>query len=320
MRVVIASGKGGTGKTTVAVNLATSVGHVALLDCDVEAPNCDLFLRRELAVIEEVGVPVPIIDPDTCSHCGACTEFCRYNALALLPDRVMVFQELCHGCGGCLLVCPENAIREEHRVIGTVSRSEGDETTPCLLEGRLNIGEHQATPVIEAVKRLGGASGFRTGKMGAGSGLGHDGKRGEEDDIIVDAPPGTACAAVHAVRDADFCVLVTEPTPFGLHDLKLMEEVVQMMGIPFAVVINRDGVGDDGVLEHCTEKGIPVLMRIPQDISVARLYAEGHVVSGADGTWRKRFRDLFVTIRALASGEGCDGCGVEDEDDTGGDP
>ena len=268
MKIGIPSGKGGTGKTTVATNMALSLPNVQLLDCDVEEPNSGLFLNIEPEKVEEVAIKIPIIDREICTLCRECSRFCQYNAIAVLPSDILLFPELCHGCGGCTLVCPENAISEGKRIIGVVEGGTVGDVE--FYQGRLNVGEAMATPVIRALK-----SKIDHGKT-----------------VILDSPPGTACPVIETVGDVDFCILVTEPTPFGLHDLKLAVDVVRHLGIPFGVIINRDGMGDGRVLDYCNGKDIPVIMKIPHDMRIARLYSDGIPFVSELPEWKDRFREL----------------------------
>jgi len=276
MRIAIASGKGGTGKTTVAVNLAAvaaAEGHrVQLLDCDVEEPNCHLFLQPSEIRRRPINVAVPVIDQTRCNGCGQCADICRFNALACLPDDVMVFPELCHACGGCWLVCPERAIAQGIREIGVIE----DSVTQGLrlTQGRLNVGEAQAPPAIARVLDQAGAA----------------------DLTLVDAPPGTSCAAVAAVRGCDSVVLVTEPTPFGLHDLKLAVETLEVLGKPAGVVINRADIGDARVRHYCRRYGIPVLLEIPHDRRFAEAYSRGELLSATVPGARQLFHDLLARL------------------------
>ncbi|MDI6814661.1 MAG: ATP-binding protein, partial [Dehalococcoidales bacterium] len=242
MIILVASGKGGTGKTLVATSLALSLRkreRVKFLDCDVEEPNAHIFLKPLFSRVEAVSIPVPEINEEKCTCCGKCSEVCLYHAIAVLGKKVLVFPELCHGCGACSHLCPEGAIAEVGREIGVVEIgwSEGME----FVHGKLSPGEPRATPVIKRVKE----------------------NVEPEKVVIIDVSPGTSCPMVEAIKGSDFCVLVTDPTPFGLYDLTLAREVVAGMGIPYGVVINRTGVGDGRIDKYCLEQNIPILMKIP---------------------------------------------------------
>lgn len=249
--IAVASGKGGTGKTTVAAGMAIVTGRALLLDCDVEEPNAHLFLRPKITQTEAVTIPVPEIDRERCNLCGRCAEGCQFHAIALIGQQVLVFPELCHGCGTCALACPEDAIREVPRQVGVVEC--GSAGKIAFVHGRLNVGEPMATPVIRAVK-----SHLDSRRL-----------------TIIDAAPGTACPVVAAVKGSDFCLLVTEPTPFGLSDLRLAVEVMEKLGVPCGVVINRSGDGDEATEGFCRSKELPLLGRIPFDRRVAEAYAHG---------------------------------------------
>lgn len=279
MILAVASGKGGTGKTLVATSLALSLedrGQVQLLDCDVEEPNAHVLLRPALTRTWPVVVPVPRVDEKRCTYCRICSEACAYNAIAVTGEHVLVFPELCHGCGVCSHVCPEKAITEEWRGVGVVEEGRAGEIR--FVHGRLGIGEAMAGPVIRAVKR-------RVDPRGP---------------VIVDVPPGNSCPVVEAVMGSDFCLLVTEPTPFGLHDLAVAVELARTLGIPCGVVINRDGSGDQGVERYCAEQDIPVLLRIPLDRRIAELYCRGQSLVAGMPTWRQAFLDLWESARELA--------------------
>jgi len=287
--IAVASGKGGTGKTTVAVSLALSLAADAqetadllFLDCDVEEPNAHLLLQPTIRRREEVSIPIPVVDEARCTHCGRCAEVCQYHAIVALPRRgealpspVLVFSELCHGCGGCTLVCPEKAISEMPHVIGVIE--EGAAHSIHFAHGILNVGEPMPGPLIRQLKRRIPARVL----------------------TILDAPPGTACPVVETVCGADFCLLVTEPTPFGLHDLRLAVEVCRQLGVPAGVVVNRDGIGDRGVDDFCATEGIPILLRIPLDRRIAEAYAEGVPLVTVRQKYRQRFTDLYRRILAL---------------------
>ncbi len=272
MIIAIASGKGGTGKTTVAVNLALSLEHIQLIDCDVEEPNSNLFLNLELEKVEDVSIPFPVIDEERCTHCGKCSELCEYNALAVLPDRVMVFKELCHGCGLCQIACPQGAITEKNRVIGTIEKGKNDIE---FLQGVLNIGEAMSTPLIKRLKE----------------------KIDARKNVILDVPPGVACPVIEAISGVDYCLLVTEPTPFGLYDLKLAMELCRGLGVRFGIIINRDGIGNKDTENFCNEQGIPILLRIPYDRKIAELYSEGIPFVKEMPEWGERFREVFERIQ-----------------------
>jgi MinD superfamily P-loop ATPase len=274
MIIAVASGKGGTGKTTIAVNLALSIENVQVLDVDVEEPNANVFLHATPDHQYEVTVSVPEIDDDKCTYCGECAKFCAYNALAVVNQQVLVFPELCHACTGCEHVCPAGAVRWKDRGVGWIKKGctrEGIE----LVEGELAIGEAMAVPVIKAVKK----------EMDA------------QKTVIIDAPPGTSCPVIEAIHGADFVILVTEPTPFGLYDLKLAVEVVRILQIPFGVVINRDGIGDKRVDDYCKKEDIPILLRVPQDPRIAYLYSNGETCVGEMPTLKEAFSILYDTIR-----------------------
>jgi len=274
--VTVASGKGGTGKTSVAVNMALSVGNVQLLDCDVEEPNAYIFLKPKISKTQEVTVSVPVINEQVCNRCGKCAKFCQYNALFVAPDEVMVFPDLCHSCGGCTLVCPAEAISEEPHRIGTLKQ--GSAGTIEVVYGELDVQKPMAVPIITEVKR-------------------HISK---DKDVILDSPPGTSCPVIQTVKGSDFCVLVTEPTPFGLHDLKIIVQVLETMSIPFGVVVNRAGAGDRNVYEFCREKNIPVLLEIPYDKRIAEKYSRGIAFSLEMPEWKTKFQELFKTVKGLA--------------------
>lgn len=275
MKIAIASGKGGTGKTTIAVNLALSLGNVQLLDCDVEEPNCNLFLEHDMEEFENVTLPVPLVNNEKCDLCGDCANFCQYNAIAALPSNIMVFPKLCHGCGGCAIVCSENAIEEESRVIGVIERSVNRNGVD-LWQGLLSIGEPMASPVIRQLQ---------------------DHISEDTNVAIIDSPPGTACPVIASLSGMDYCILVTEPTPFGLYDLILAVDVVRQLKLPFGVLINRCDVGDDQVEKYCISEDIPVLMKIPNDRNIAVLYSKGIPFVMQLPGWNDRFANMFADIR-----------------------
>ncbi len=277
MIISIASGKGGTGKTTVAVNMCLSCENVQLLDCDVEEPNDHLLLQPKIEEVSPVFVTVPEVDLEKCDFCRKCAEFCEFNALFIAKEKVMFFPELCHGCGGCVMVCPKKAISEKKRAIGQVKKGVGRGVD--LAFGELTVGEPMAVPVIKDVKRL------------ARKGV----------NAVVDSPPGAACPVVESVYGSDFCLLVTEPTPFGLYDLKIAVEVIEKLRIPLGVVVNQSGIGDRQVYEYCREKGISVLLEIPYSRKIAELYSSGIPFVSEMPEWKKKFRHLFQVIEERVS-------------------
>lgn len=273
MIVSVASGKGGTGKTTVATNLALSIENVQFIDCDVEEPNANVFFNAEINKKEDVTLEIPEIDKEKCNYCGKCSEFCAYNALAVVPSDVLVFPELCHSCGGCELVCPQNAVKWKKKSVGMLEH--GVVNRIDFYHGLLNVGEIQAIPVIKALKK----------------------KVDKDKNVILDVPPGTSCPVIETIGGSDYCILVTEPTPFGLYDLKLMVEVVRHLYIPFGVIINRDGVGDKKVELYCQNKKIPILMKIPHSEEIAHLYSRGETFVNKLPSWHEEFTKLFKYIR-----------------------
>jgi len=283
VRVAVASGKGGTGKTTVAVSLTLVLRPrlgVQLLDLDVEEPNAHLLLRPRLEHSSDATVPVPEVDPERCRRCGRCGEVCAYGAIGVFGQAVLVFPELCHGCGGCSLLCPSGAIAERPRKVGTVEWGEG------FAHGRLEPGEALAPPVGRAVL---------------------DRQDPKADLILIDAPPGTSCPVVEAVRGADFCLLVTEPTPFGLHDLELAAEMTRCLGLRAGVIINREDTGDTKWAERvrglCAEAGLEVLAGLPHDRAVAEAYARGRPAARVSAVWRRRFEVLAERVLRAAGVE-----------------
>jgi MinD superfamily P-loop ATPase len=277
MIISVASGKGGTGKTTVAVNLALSLSnrHVQLLDCDVEEPNSHLFLNPVIAETKPVHTPVPNVNYEQCNYCGKCAEACEYNALVVVPQkRVLVFPELCHGCGLCSLVCPQDAISEEPREIGVIKKGTSGDGSIDFVYGLLNIGEVMVTPLIDQVKA----------------------EIDPAKTVIVDVPPGTACPVIAAVQGSDYCILVTEPTPFGLYDLKLAIAVLRVLKLPFGVVINKAGIGDRKAYKYCDDEQIPILLEIPHDKRIARCYSEGVPFIKELPEWQERFAALMKRV------------------------
>ena len=280
MIISIASGKGGTGKTTVATNLARSMGsNVLLLDCDVEEPNVHLFINPSFEESETVFLPVPEINEDKCTYCKKCADICQFKALAVVNENVLVFEDLCHSCGGCREVCPEGAIEDGRRELGVIQK--GHRNGIEFIHGKLRVGEAMSSPLIKKVRSF------------------------ENPDklTIIDAPPGTSCPVIASMKDTDFVLLVTEPTPFGLHDLKLAVGAAQILNIPLGLVINRSDLGDDNVRKYAHQKGLPILMEIPFDRQIAEAYSRGEMLVEVIPEWKGKFLRLYDQIKHLAKHE-----------------
>lgn len=282
MIVSIASGKGGTGKTLVATSLALSLEEqVQLLDCDVEEPNDHVFLKPVITARESVYVAVPVVDEEKCTHCGVCSEVCAYHAIAAMKNMVLVFPELCHGCGACSYLCPDDAISAVGREVGVVEI--GYSNGIQFVHGELNVGEAMPTPVIRKVKEH----------------IDH------QSTVLIDVSPGTSCPVVESIKGSDFCLLVTEPTPFGLNDLALAVEVVRKLDILCGVVLNRAGVGDGNVEKYCQKESIPILLTIPLEIEIARYYSRGIPLIEGIPEWRGHFIELFDKIKESTASHVC---------------
>ncbi|MBW1766284.1 MAG: ATP-binding protein [Deltaproteobacteria bacterium] len=277
MIISIASGKGGTGKTTVATNLAVSLGSdVQILDCDVEEPNAHLFIQPTIEEVKTITAPVPEVDMEKCNLCGKCGEICQFKAIVVIGETVLPFQELCHSCGGCMEVCPEKAITETERELGIIEK--GQRNGLEFVHGKLRVGEAMSPPLIRKVREY-----ARPGTL-----------------TIIDAPPGTSCPVIAAMKGADFVLLVTEPTPFGLHDLKLAVGAVRILGIPCGLVINQSDIGDEQVKKYAEEEDVPVLMEIPFDRRIAEAYSRGEMIVEVMPEWKERFSELYHRIEKIA--------------------
>ncbi|MBT4091030.1 MAG: P-loop NTPase [Deltaproteobacteria bacterium] len=274
MIISVASGKGGTGKTTIATNLAYSLGSKArILDCDVEEPNSHLFLSPEIFESNPAHMLVPEVDEQKCDFCKKCAEICRFNGITFIGNTVLTFPQLCHSCGGCFEVCPQNAISESKRELGMIE--EGLSNDLDFISGRLRVGEAMSPPLIKKVRDH-----VQPGKIN-----------------IIDAPPGTSCPVISAMKWVDFVLMVTEPTPFGLHDLKLAVEAVKILDIPHGLVINRANIGNNGVSQYAEQEKIPILMEIPFDREIAEMYSRGKLIVEEKPAWKEKFIALFQEIK-----------------------
>jgi MinD superfamily P-loop ATPase len=276
MIISVASGKGGTGKTTVSTNLALSIGSgVQLLDCDVEQPNAHLFIHPVFDRTESVTTPVPDIDMDKCTLCGKCGDICEFKAIVVVGETVLPFEELCHSCGGCMAVCPEGAITEKGRELGLLEK--GHFNGVEFIHGKLRVGEAMSPPLIQKVLSC----------------------RNPAKLTIVDAPPGTSCPVIETMKPADFILLVTEPTPFGLHDLKLAVGAARILNIPVGLVINRSDMGDEKVKAYAANENLPILMEIPFDRRIAEAYSRGDMIVDVMPEWKEKFQGLYKKIKEL---------------------
>jgi MinD superfamily P-loop ATPase len=280
--IAVASGKGGTGKTTIATNLACSIAQmdkiVQYLDCDVEEPNGHIFLKPDIDSTHSATIGVPDVDNELCNGCGKCGQLCQYSAIVCLQDKPLVFEQLCHSCGGCMMICPTGAVQEKAREIGFVDT--GSANGARFAQGRLKIGDIHTPSLIKQVKRS----------------LLHEGI------AIIDAPPGTSCPVIEAVKGSDFVLLVTEPTPFGLNDLKLAVEMINELKIPFAVVINRSEPNEKMISEYCREEHIQIIFEMPDDRRIAGAYSNGKMIIDVLPEYKKDFAGLYENVSRRFSG------------------
>jgi MinD superfamily P-loop ATPase len=272
MKIAVLSGKGGTGKTFVSVNLACAADKAVYVDCDVEEPNGHLFLKPEITEKQSIAVTVPEADMSKCTGCRKCVDFCKYNALALLRDRLMIFYEVCHSCGGCILFCPEKALSKKQREIGTIETGVSDNVT--VLTGCLNTGEVSGVPIIKELME----------------------KLPEKDTVVIDCPPGSSCIVMESIREADYCILVAEPTLFGAHNLGMVYELVKLFNKPFGVVLNKCLPGENPSEKFCRGNKINILAEIPYDENLGRLNSKGLVAVRESGQYHELFRNLLYKV------------------------
>jgi MinD superfamily P-loop ATPase len=276
MRIAVLSGKGGTGKTFVSVNLACAADQASYVDCDVEEPNGHLFLKPEITDRLPVSVTVPQVDADKCTACRKCVDFCRYNALALIKDKLMTFYKICHSCGGCILFCPQKALTGKERTIGTIEEGASEDVT--VLTGCLNTGEASGVPIIK---------GLMEKLPGQGT-------------VVVDCPPGSACMVMESIRKADFCILVAEPTLFGVHNLSMVYELVKLFNKPFGVVLNKCLSGENPAQQFCAEHKMNILAQIPFNEELGRLNSRGLIAVRENRRYRELFHELLKTLEKEA--------------------
>lgn len=287
MNIAVLSGKGGTGKTLLSVNMAAASKLATYIDCDVEEPNGYLFFKPEEIVEENVSVKIPEVDKELCSGCRKCVDFCKFNALAFIKKAPIVFGDICHSCGGCSLLCPENAITEKDKVIGKIEK--GKSQGMDVYTGILNTGEVSGVPIIEKL--------LEENRKSSSNGEVSNNIEGNERLSIIDCPPGSACIVMESIKDADFCVLVAEPTAFGAHNLEMVYELVSLFGKPFGVVLNKCLDGENPSEEFCKEKGIKILGRVPFKKELGGLNSNAKIAARESKRYNKLFKNILETVK-----------------------
>ena len=287
MNIAVLSGKGGTGKTLLSVNMAEASESATYIDCDVEEPNGYLFFKPEEIVEENVSVKIPEVNKELCSGCRKCVDFCKFNALAFIKKAPIVFGDICHSCGGCSLLCPENAITEKDKVIGKIEK--GKSQGIDIYTGILNTGEVSGVPIIEKL--------LEENRKSSSNGEISNNIEGNEKLSIIDCPPGSACIVMESIKDADFCVLVAEPTAFGAHNLEMVYELVSLFGKPFGVVLNKCLDGENPSEEFCKEKGIKILGRVPFEKELGGLNSNAKIAARESERYNKLFKNILETVK-----------------------
>lgn len=275
MKIVVLSGKGGTGKTLVSVNLAAVANKSVYIDCDVEEPNGYLFFKPDGILDKQISVKIPAVDSELCNGCRKCVEFCKFNALAYLKDKIIVFEEVCHSCGGCIILCPEKAITEKEKMIGKIQKGTSDQV--IVYTGMLNTGEASGIPIIKKLLR---ENELESDKL-----------------TIIDCPPGSACVVMESIKDADYCILVAEPTLFGAHNLNMVYELIKLFDKPFGVVLNKCLEGENPSEKFCLEKNIKILSRIPFDNELGMMNSNAEIIVRKSQKYRAIFSSLIETVK-----------------------
>lgn len=278
MKIAVLSGKGGTGKTLLSVNLAAVAGESTYIDCDVEEPNGHLFFKPDQIRSEPITIKIPVVDQQICDGCRVCVDFCKFNALAYIGDKLLIFEEVCHSCGGCVLFCPLRALSERDKVVGEIRRGYSDQVR--VASGILNIGEASGIPIVKGLLR----------DIPAGT-------------TFIDCPPGSACIVMESIKDADYCIFAAEPTLFGVHNLNMVYQLVRLFGKPHGVVLNKCLPGENPAEEFCRQQGIPILGKIPFDPELGTINSEALIAAREHEGWKQVFQELLQTVMGEVQSE-----------------
>ncbi|MBP2026766.1 MinD superfamily P-loop ATPase [Acetoanaerobium pronyense] len=280
MKVAILSGKGGAGKTMVAVNMAYVSDESVYLDCDVEEPNGNIFLKNNFVSKEKVKVYIPHVDQEKCSGCRTCTNFCRFNALAMMGEKIVVFEEICHSCGGCTILCPQNAISEKDKIIGTITRGYFENVE--VISGELNIGEPSGVPLIKKIIKIG---------------------KEKDKVVIIDCPPGSSCSVIEGIKDADYCLIVTEPTIFGSHNLEIVHKLAKLFKKPVGIILNKDIDEKNPSEEYANKNNLKIIGKIPFNNKVSKMVSNGQIISKEDVVYKGIFENMLYKVRKEVDNE-----------------